>query len=204
MVRGEIDHRPAAFRPDKIRFQLTAATDARRHGGIGPRLLPPVKNTALGNGVEKNIVVDRRKTAVESKHRLDVRVIVGSFALQVGREEPELFGDKFLKWITESILWPEFLPAQTLPRLVPLEDLHRETQRWRIGIDDVIDASSRSVNRVNLHHGVHDEIERHDVEGRVLVARDAEVVVQSPGAGIDVLLFTEPGVGHCWRCRRDD
>jgi len=58
---------------------------------------------------------------------------------------------------------------------------------------DVVDTPRGSANRVNLHDGVHDEIERHDVEGRVLVARDTEFIVERPAPRIDLLLFAEPG-----------
>src|SRR6266404_368519 len=193
MVRRKIDDRPAAFWPDEFRVKLAPATDARSHRSIGPYFLPPVEDAALGNGVEENVVIERRKTAVKGKDRLDVRVIVQGFPLEIAGEEPELFGDELLERILESIFRPVFLPAQTLPRFVLLENLHRQAERRRIWIHNVIDTPLRSGNRVNLHDRVHHEIERYDVERRILVAGDTEIIVERPGSGIDVVLFTEPG-----------
>ncbi len=72
-------------------------------------------NAALGNRVEEEIVVDRRKTAVKGQHRLDVRVIVRRFPLQVGREETELFGDELLKRIPDSIFQAGISPSANPP-----------------------------------------------------------------------------------------
>jgi len=72
MVGRKINHRSTAFRPYKIGLKLAAITDERGHGSVSPHFLPSMENAALGNCVEENTVVERRKTAVEREDRLNV------------------------------------------------------------------------------------------------------------------------------------
>src|SRR6266853_1458821 len=135
-MRGKIDYWPTALRPDKTGLKLATATDQHSHGRVGSHFLPPVGSASLRNRVEENTVVERRKTAMKREYRLDIRVIVRGFALQIRSEKPELFRYELLEWVLKSILWPVSLPTQALPRLIALEDLHRETERRRIRIHD--------------------------------------------------------------------
>src|SRR6266404_3703941 len=97
MVRRKINYWSAAFRPYKIGLKFATITDERGHGGVSPHFLPSVENAAPGDCVEENIVVEGRKTAMEREDRLDVRVIVRGFTLEIRREKPELPGDELLQ-----------------------------------------------------------------------------------------------------------